>query len=169
MNTKKSMDFNLKNDATYKFNKKKCNNPPCWIPTDDNNDVFIQLKIINDKNYKSDNDILSLETLKKKSLEDNTYEFTEEDRQGTIDFNSFYNFMNDNWSIFEANCKLQNAQYLWNKYVGLNNRMDYYQFNGVMRILKVEKFKYRDQVGRIFPNFMDYSDYNKIYDYYDKI
>ena len=77
--------------------------------------------------------------------------------------------MNDNWSIFEANCKLQNAQYLWNKYVGLNNRMDYYQFNGVMRILKVEKFKYRDQVGRIFPNFMDYSDYNKIYDYYDKI
>jgi hypothetical protein len=74
--------------------------------------------------------------------------------------------MKDNWSIFEANCKLQNAQYLWNKYVGLNNRMDYYQFNGVMRILKVEKFKYRDKVGRIFPQSIDNNDYYKIFDYY---
>tara|TARA_B100001248_G_scaffold258200_1_gene241951 strand:+ start:3352 stop:5493 length:2142 start_codon:yes stop_codon:yes gene_type:complete len=171
MNTKKSMDTNSKNNPSYKFNKKKCNNPPCWVPVTDgiDNQVYMQLKVINDKNFKSDNDILSLETLKKNSLEDNTYEFTEEDRKGTIDFNTFYNFMNDNWSIFEANCKLQNAQFIWNKYVGLNNRMDYYQFNGVMRILKVEKFKYRNEVGRIFPQAMDYNDYNQIYNYYDKI
>ena len=103
---------------------------------------------------------------KKNSLEDNTYVFTAEDRQGTIDINTFFNFLNDNWSTFESNCKQSNTRELWNKYVGLNNRMDYYQFNGVMRILKVEKFKYRDKVGRIFPQSIDNNDYYKIFDYY---
>ena len=61
---------------------------------------------------------------------------------------------------------IQNGGELWNKYVGLNNRMDYYQFNGVMRILKVEKFKYRDKVWRIFPQVMENKDYYKIFNYY---
>ena len=66
----------------------------------------------------------------------------------------------------KSNCKKSNTRELWNKYVGLNNRMDYYQFNGVMRILKVEKFKYRDKVGRIFPQSMENKDYYKIFNYY---
>ena len=165
MNSKRFLDINVGST-----NKKKCNNLPCWFPLDDKQEqVFNYYISINDKKYKSDSDILSLDVLKKNSRVDESYVFVEEDRQGTIDFNTFYNFMNDNWYIFEANCKLSNAQELWNKYVGLNNRMDYYQFNGMMRILRVEKFKYRDKVGRIFPQSMDNNDYNKIFNYYSKI
>ena len=164
MNSKRFLDISYD-----KFNKKRCNNPPCWVPLDNNSDTFNYLKLINEKNYKSDSDIINLDNIKKNSRVDESYVFVDEDRQGTIDFNTFYNFMNDNWYIFEANCKLSNAQELWNKYVGLNNRMDYYKFNGMMRILRVEKFKYRDKVGRIFPQSIDNSDYNKIFNYYSKI
>lgn len=161
MNSKKFLDIGYD-----KFNKKKCNNPPCWVPVNDNNDTLNYLKLINEKNYKSDSDIVNLNAINKNYKADESYVFTAEDRQGTIDFNTFFNFLNDNWSAFEANCKQSNTRELWNKYVGLNNRMDYYQFNGVMRILKVEKFKYRDKVGRIFPQSMEYNDYYKIFDYY---
>ena len=162
MNSKRFLDINVGST-----NKKKCNNLPCWFPLDDNQEqVFNYYISINDKKYKSDSDILSLDVLKKNSRVDESYEFVAEDRQGTIDFNTFFKFLNDNWPTFEANCKLRNAQELWNKYVGQNNRMDYYQFNGVMRILKVEKFKYRENVGRIFPQVMNNNDYNKIFNYY---
>tara|TARA_B000000557_G_scaffold245218_1_gene227368 strand:- start:82 stop:759 length:678 start_codon:yes stop_codon:yes gene_type:complete len=164
MNSKRFLDISYD-----KFNKKRCNNPPCWVPLNDNNDTFNYLKLINEKNYKSDSDIINLDNIKKNSKVDESYIFVDEDRQGSIDFNTFFNFMNNNWSIFEANCKLSNAQELWNRYVGLNNRMDYYKFNGMMRILRVEKFKYRDKVGRIFPQSMDNNDYNKIFNYYSKI
>ena len=162
MNSKRFLDIDYGST-----NKKKCNNLPCWFPLDDKKEqVFDYYISINDKKYKSDSDILSLDVLKKNSRVDESYEFVAEDRQGTIDFNTFFKFLNDNWPTFEANCKLRNAQQLWNKYVGQNNRMDYYQFNGVMRILKVEKFKYRENLGRIFPQVMNNDDYNKIFNYY---
>ena len=44
--------------------------------------------------------------------------------------------------------------------------MDYKQFCKMMRKLKVESFKYRDNKGRIYPKFLPDDEYQAILDSY---
>ena len=91
------------------------------------------------------------------------YQFTQEDRKGTIDFYKLYNFMQDNWAIFEQNCEFSNAKKLFSIYSGGKNTMTYYEFGVLLRKLNVEKFKYRDGQGRIYPKFMTDEEYESIF------
>ena len=93
--------------------------------------------------------------------EPDVYIFTKEDREGTISFNTLYNFMQKNWMTFEANCIREYAQRIWNTFTG-GGSMNYYQFSGMMRKLRVEKFKYRNNGGRLYPKFMSVNDYKQI-------
>ena len=77
--------------------------------------------------------------------------------------------MQTNWVIFEANCIRDNTLLIWKIFTGLDNGtgiMDYKQFCKMMRKLKVESFKYRDNKGRIYPKFLPDDEYQAILDSY---
>ena len=89
-------------------------------------------------------------------------QFTRDDRKGTITFNQLHSYMENNWMIFEANCIRENTLKVWQIFTGNSNgsgTMNYNQFGTMMRKLKVEIFKYRDNKGRIYPKFYPNNQY----------
>ena len=164
---------------TYKFmdqylstiDKTLCTRKPCWISTKkEDSPYFTFLKLMSDKDtYKNDRNLNVLNTLKNDFLKGVTYKFTTEDREGTIDYKKLYDFMNLNWIIFEANCIDQNLKYIWKKFTGNDNgqgEMNYIKFSGMMKKLNVEKFKYREGVGRIYPKFMPKKNHDAIFNFF---
>ena len=166
MNTHKYLDQYLPS-----FDRTLCNKKPCWVPIkEEDSAYFSQLKSISDNMiYKNDRDLRLLKQLKEINVRGFSYRFTIEDRAGTINFQKLYKFMNTNWQIFEANCIEKNLEKIWEMFTGNKEKsgtMDYYQFSGMMKKLKVEKFKYREGVGRIYPKFMPTDSYEKIFKYF---
>ena len=158
-------------DATLpSFDRSKCNNPPCWVPIENSLDPkFTFLDLINNNEFKNEAQINALEGLEQAELKLDVYQFTEDDRKGSITFEQLYNYMQANWIIFEANCIRDNTLLIWKIFTGFNKgtgRMDYNQFSGMMRKLKVETFKYRDNKGRIYPKSLSDEDYQAILDSY---
>ena len=160
------LDTNKGTDSILnQFERSKCNNPPCWVPVNQGplEDKFSMLQIINNTDYKIDSRIEALEGLKKSQVDLGVYEFTAEDRKGSITFSTLYTFMKDNWAIFENNSEYKNAKYLWQIYAGGKSSMTYYEFGVLLRKINVEKFKYRDNGGRIYPKFMTDEEYDSIF------
>ena len=56
--------------------------------------------------------------------------------------------MTQNWKIFEAN--VLNIDLIWNKFKSEDNKMNYLSFTSMMRSLKVETFKFKNN-KRIVP------------------
>jgi hypothetical protein len=155
---------------TESIDRSKCNNPPCWVPVKDSLDPKFQfLDLINNNEFKSEAQINALEGLEKADLNLDVYQFTRDDRRGYLTFEQLYNYMQTNWVIFEANCIRDNTLLIWKIFTGLDNGtgiMDYKQFCKMMRKLKVESFKYRDNKGRIYPKFLPDDEYQAILDSY---
>ena len=178
MPTHKFMDANVDS-----FNKTKCNKPPCWVsvePGGDFNGYLDFLRIVNGDSYKFENYITTLVGLKADKEVKIPYQFVSIDREGHVDYNKLKNFMQENWSFFEANCHDDNLVRIWKMFTGQDNRsgiMKYEQFSAMMRRLNVEKFKYRDTQydedgnvtfvgGRIAPIYMPEDEMNAIKDRY---
>ena len=151
---------------TPSFDKSKCNNPPCWVPIEDALDPkLMYLRILNNNEFKNEAQINALNGLEKAEVNLNVYQFTEDDRKGTITFSQLHNYMQANWIIFEANSIRENALIIWKMFTGSDggrNTMNYTQFSTMMRKLRVETFKYRDDKGRIYPKFMPDDIYDSI-------
>ena len=163
MDTNKGLDGVLN-----KFERSKCNQAPCWVPPKDGamEDEQTMLQLINGTSYKIDSRIQALQGIRSSQPDLGVYEFSDEDRKGSIDFSKLYYFMQDNWAVFENNCEYSNAQKIFNRFSGGNSRMNYFQFGALLRKLNVEKFKYRDGQGRIYPKFMTDEEYNEIFSPY---
>ena len=59
-------------------------------------DEQTMLQLINDTNYKIDSRIQALDGIRSSQPDLGVYEFSDEDRVGTIDFSKLYYFMQDN-------------------------------------------------------------------------
>ena len=60
-------------------------------------------------------------------------------------------------------------KYIWKKFTGNDNgqgEMNYIKFSGMMKKLNVEKFKYREGVGRIYPKFMPKKNHDAIFNFF---
>jgi len=163
MNTRKKIDsFN-----TSQYDRSRCNNPPCWVPTMGGLETEkIIHEIINDLDYKSKAKVDSLKQLEKSQLDFGVYEFIDEDRLGTIGWFNLWSFFRDNFAVFEQNANYTNFLKVWQTVTGSPNgggKLNYYQFGSLIRKLNVEKFKYRDGGGRIYPDFMTDDEYNSLF------
>ena len=145
------------------IDKSKCNNPPCWVPIENSIDPkYTFLELINNNEYKNEAQINAMEGLENAELNLDVYQFTSDDRKGTITFNQLHSYMENNWMIFEANCIRENTLKVWQIFTGNNNdsgTMNYTQFGVMIRKLNVETFKYRDNKGRIYPKFYPNNQY----------
>ena len=107
-----------------------------------------------------------MKQLEKSQLDFGVYEFTDEDRQGTIGWAQLWRFFRDNFAVFEQNANYNNFLKVWARFTGNDNgqgKLNYYQFGSLIRKLNVEKFKYRDGRGRIYPHAMTDDEYNSIF------
>lgn len=146
--------------ATYEG---KCTKPPCWFPLSGGAPpdlVHLNANLLKSFDFKNESVLESVQKFKYLK-EPDVYVFSKEDREGTITFDTLFNFMQKNWVIFEANCIRDHAQRIWNTFTA-GGSMNYFQFSGMMRKLRVEKFKYRNNAGRIYPKFMSVNDYKQI-------
>lgn len=170
MNKKKYEDTLIPDSSLVAPDKRFCNNPPCWYPIDGGippDPKLFPINQLNDAGYKNSSFVNILDRLDAANVDYGVYQFTSKDREGTITFLKLYDFMQDNWVIFESNCIESNALILWNKYTGnttKNGTMNYTEFSNLMTTIDVEKFKYREGKGRIAPKFMPIEEYNKLTD-----
>lgn len=161
MNTNKLMDA-----YTQTFDKSKCNNPPCWVPISGGKPEKLTHGIINELDYKSETRVNALKQLEKSQLDFGVYEFTDEDREGTIEWGQLWRFFRDNFAVFEQNANYTNFLKIWERFTGKQKgqgTLNYYQFGALVRKLNVEKFKYRDGGGRIYPHTMTDNEYNSLF------
>ena len=100
MDTRKKIDgFN-----TNQYDRSRCNNPPCWVPTMNGlESEKLVYGMINELDYKSEARVNSLKDLENSQLNFGVYEFTDEDRKGTINWYKLWSFFRDNFAVFEQN------------------------------------------------------------------
>ena len=161
MNTNKYMDA-----FTESFKKSKCNNPPCWVPVSGGKPDKLTHGLINELDYKAETRVNALKQLEKSQLDFGVYEFTDEDRVGTIEWGQLWRFFRDNFAVFEQNANYSNFLKIWERFTGKQKgegTLNYYQFGALIRKLNVEKFKYRDGSGRIYPHAMTDDEYNSLF------
>ena len=157
-------------------NIQTCIKKPCWMDltggqSKETGDMYRQAKKINNSNTDgtntTKNDILIknyLDNLHANNSNPQVYKFIQEDREGYITESILKNFMTQNWKIFEANVIDENFKIIWNKFSRITSGtriMTYPMFTAMMRLLKVEKFKFLTANGksaRIIPRFMSPSD-----------
>lgn len=159
---------------------KTCTKKPCWMDlvggeSAETGDLYRKAKEINTRTLDGTNPVKDDTLIKnytEKLYENNSnqyvYKFTHEDKEGFITEKMLKDFMTKNWKIFEANVLDENFAYIWNKfsyYQYSNNPniedgrvMSYRMFTAMMRLLKVEKFKFittkTGETARIAPRFM---------------
>ena len=134
-------------------------------------DMYRQAKEINTRNTDGTNTIKDdslintyLESIYSNNSNPNVYKFTLEDKEGYITESMLKNFMTKNWKIFEANILDNNFKRIWDKF-SRDQIMTYRMFTAMMRLLKVEKFKfltYNGRSARIVPRYMSPSESNSL-------
>ena len=133
------------------LNPLSCEKKPCWIDPIQNTDFIISDQI---NKYNEDGTNIVKSDTKIKLLKDQSkkkgkvYIFKEEDKGGYITKDILLNFMTQNWKIFEAN--VLNIDLIWNKFKSEDTKMNYISFTSMMRSLKVEAFKFKNN-KRIVP------------------
>lgn len=133
------------------LNPLSCEKKPCWIDPIQNTDYIISDQI---NKYNEDGTNIVKSDTKIKLLKDQSkkkgkvYIFNEEDKTGYITKDMLLNFMTQNWKIFEAN--VLNINLIWDKFKSKDNEMNYLSFTSMMRSLKVETFKFKNN-KRIVP------------------
>ena len=161
---------------------KTCAKKPCWMDliggeSAETGDMYRQAKEINTRNVDGTNPIKDdsliknyVSNLYSNNSSPNVYKFSLEDKEGYITELMLKNFMTKNWKIFEANVLDENFKRVWQKFSfyqysnspdAFEGRiMTYRMFTAMMRLLKVEKFKFLNDPNvtlrslRVAPRFM---------------
>ena len=174
INAKECVDSYRGEDKNVESDKmvKTCAKKPCWMDllggeSAETGDMYRQAKEINTKNVDGENPIKDdllvnnfLNNIYNNNSNPNVYKFTLEDKEGYVTESMLKSFMTKNWKIFEANILDENFRRIWDKFSRTQSNqkvMTYRMFTAMMRVLKVEKFKFLNS-GRIVPRYMSPSE-----------